>query len=728
MAINDDFIIDYANKRVYQSGSSTTVYGVNELYSYLMDTFDELNQLDDTIPISAQTPTEYTMINGWFIDDVSIKFLASGSIRTSGYSGSIQLISLLEAGYTAPVTASVGLYVTDGLDNSGTLLDYSNERKKWWVRRKGTTDIFNNDASSLSVVGGTGAGTQSGSSLTGEDLYANIYTLGTIATDPAPLVYVFQSGSRISSWWGRNHIDSLIKVREFGTNIDSANISVFAQHYGDLYDHFNISLTAGGRNAVPLATATDLNNTSGEVYLSSSSTLASFTPKLFVRGGTSNAYGEIVSVNDTLKRLYVGNKQGIFSSGETISETTNGLVSGDTGPTATLKAASFSTPVVADYNDIVISFMNVTASHNGITGTFTSYESLTWTNGSGIYLSSSESPEDLLWVGSVSGTLPTTGLGITGSTSLAHTGLVGDASVSGALPKAFTQQSPAPYNVFISCAGRTLAQSYEFLKYVTRDGQNISEALAYPTFSSSANRYIEQVDGEEYIAAFRDINNSVNSYAPVKAAPYGSFAGGTFFGARGVWIEGMDNADIKNFQLIDANGNTQNPPNFITLTVSNLTGSDRVAVYKANASSLVDKDQYEVATATSASTLLTISSSIPTDTPTTGSVIVRLGISGSEQLYSYSAWNGSTFTVPSGLEYTYASTDKVYVPYINESVAASAVNAVVPVIYSSDRSVIVRVRRYNGAGDSLVPFETTAQITTTGMSVTAIRTADAIVT
>lgn len=83
MAISDDFTIDYTNKRVYHTGSSTTIYGVNALYTYLMDTFDELNQLDDTIPMTAQTPTEYTMTNAWFIDDQSVKFLASGSIRTS---------------------------------------------------------------------------------------------------------------------------------------------------------------------------------------------------------------------------------------------------------------------------------------------------------------------------------------------------------------------------------------------------------------------------------------------------------------------------------------------------------------------------------------------------------------------------------------------------------------------------------------------------------------------
>ena len=46
MAILDDFKVDTTNKRIYHL-SGTTVYDVNALYSALMDTFDELVQMDD---------------------------------------------------------------------------------------------------------------------------------------------------------------------------------------------------------------------------------------------------------------------------------------------------------------------------------------------------------------------------------------------------------------------------------------------------------------------------------------------------------------------------------------------------------------------------------------------------------------------------------------------------------------------------------------------------------
>ncbi len=37
----------------------------------------------------------------------------------------------------------------------------------------------------------------------------------------------------------------------------------------------------------------------------------------------------------------------------------------------------------------------------------------------------------------------------------------------------------------------------------------------------------------------------------------GTFAGGKFFGARGIFIQNMDSGDIQNYQLIDSNGVTR---------------------------------------------------------------------------------------------------------------------------------------------------------------------------
>src|SRR3972149_7753640 len=109
--ISSDFTIDYVNKRVYHSANSN-VYTVNQLYSYLMDTFDELAQMDDTIPMSAQTPTNYTLINGWFMDDTSFKYLKSGAIETNGWVNEIQIIKL-DGVTNDPIASDIGKEVTD---------------------------------------------------------------------------------------------------------------------------------------------------------------------------------------------------------------------------------------------------------------------------------------------------------------------------------------------------------------------------------------------------------------------------------------------------------------------------------------------------------------------------------------------------------------------------------------------------------------------------------------
>ena len=334
MAIADDFTIDYTNKRIYHSANDNT-YTVNQLYTYLQDTFDELTQMDDPVPMSAQTPNAYTMENGWFIDDTTVKYLDDGAIETNGYLNEIRVITF-GATYTNAVPADLGDTVTaPGTGDTGTLLAYDNTRKKWWVRMDDSGDLF--DVAETINAGTTGTGTSRGASITGEELYVNIYTLGTISTDPYPAVYIEQrdpddvvqtinNARNSNDWWGRGQIDILVKVKEGGVELDSALIVVHARHYGDLFNYFEIDLTAGGRNAVPLATATDLDNTTPEGYMLYDAQTGNFTEGLILTGGTSGATAEIISDTDwtTEGVLGLGNIIGTFEDDETITDSGTG--------------------------------------------------------------------------------------------------------------------------------------------------------------------------------------------------------------------------------------------------------------------------------------------------------------------------------------------------------------------------------------------------------------------
>lgn len=80
--IADDFKIDFENKRIfYNPKGSGKVYTVNELYSYLQDTFDEPVNMRYDIPIQAKSKTKYLLINGWTIDEEGIKHLKGGILK-----------------------------------------------------------------------------------------------------------------------------------------------------------------------------------------------------------------------------------------------------------------------------------------------------------------------------------------------------------------------------------------------------------------------------------------------------------------------------------------------------------------------------------------------------------------------------------------------------------------------------------------------------------------------
>src|SRR3989344_1766657 len=654
--ISSDFTIDYVNKRVYHSANSN-VYTVNALYSYLQDTFDELAQMDDTIPMSAQTPTDYTLINGWFMDEPSFQYLKGGAIQTSGYSGAIQIL-LLDGTYVNAVAGDIGKTVLDDGGGAGELLAYDNTLNKWWIRSAST--IANNSVMTIST--GTGAGDANGASVTGENLYPNVYTLGSIEEDDTQQIYIIQNGVRLTEWWpetgaGTRQIDVLIKTKEAGTEIALGVITVFLRHYpsggnADLYDHFGIDLTAGGRNAVPLATSPDLNNTTA-------------------------------------------------------------------------------TATVSGYSDITIAFVNGTLTYSAISGTFTNLEPVSQavSGATGIFLyQTTTTGAGTMTLGNVVGTFNSTNI-ITGGTSGATATSSSILTEAYTMSKNFEQGSSFPYSVVIGCATRVLTQAYEYFKYVTRVGSTFS---MYPTAKAQGGAVTHSaLQGQQYIRAHEDNQTTPdNTFSPVKASPFGTFAGGKFFGAQGVWIENMAAADIQNFQLIDSNGVTRTPPNKQSIIITNLLSGDRVSVFKTTSGTTIDKAMYSLAAGNnSGNSTVVVSGAISNDTPSSGAIrlVDTSDLTATrETRYTYTSWSGSTFSgVSPTLDRSYtASDDKAYVPFIDEQ--ASSTSITVQVIYVSDRTILLRVRRK--ASVAILPFETTGTFGSTGFSTSAILTTDTIVT
>ena len=248
------------------------------------------------------------------------------------------------------------------------------------------------------------------------------------------------------------------------------------------------------------------------------------------------------------------------------------------------------------------------------------------------------------------------------------------------------------YDVVIDCAGRTLSQVYHYLQYVTRSGSVLS---------------LNSVDGEQYVSADA-------SYTPLKSAPFGSFAGGKFFGVRGVWIENYASSDSSNFQLTDASNVTQTPPLLVSIQVTGLLAGDRVFVPRlTGVGGTIDGSEYTISTATSGASTITVSTSIVSDTPATGTL--RIG----DEVLAYTSFTGGVFTMSTALTATY--TGDLYVPFIDETATGAVASTTVQ--YTSDIPVLIRVRK-----KGIQPFEVESLITSSGLSVGAIRTTDNVVT
>ena len=248
------------------------------------------------------------------------------------------------------------------------------------------------------------------------------------------------------------------------------------------------------------------------------------------------------------------------------------------------------------------------------------------------------------------------------------------------------------YDVEVDCNGKTMDEVYEYLKMATSYAWDIT---------------INGDDGQEYRSA------DEGTYAEVKTAPFGTIAGGTLYGARGVWFANYASAD---FVLISADGTTRNPPNYQKViaahpdldgTISTDGGCNIfVAVISA---SVIVKDQYTFNQAASDATHLEVNENILTDrTPLAG--IVRIG----DTRYVYTSFTGKIFTVttdPTGE----SDTADTYVPLLDvlaDDVTESSDNIVQS---GGDITIRTSVRRYGTK-----PYDVDTTFTSTGRTFTPI--------
>jgi hypothetical protein len=120
-------------------------------------------------------------------------------------------------------------------------------------------------------------------------------------------------------------------------------------------------------------------------------------------------------------------------------------------------------------------------------------------------------------------------------------------------------------------------------------------------------------------------------------------------------------------------------------------------------------------------TSVVCTATIPTDTPTTGTIRI-LRANGVMTSHAYSAYSGATFTIASHdfSSNNAAANAGIFISYIDK-LATGATESFTGV-YSADRNLFIRVR--DGGGTPIKTFSTTGTLGSAGGSTTAIRTAD----
>lgn len=202
----------------------------------------------------------------------------------------------------------------------------------------------------------------------------------------------------------------------------------------------------------------------------------------------------------------------------------------------------------------------------------------------------------------------------------------------------------------------------------------------------------------------------------------GQSTGSAIIGGYGV---GIETADLTaSDKLFDLTNTQRTPPNNVTFTVNGLViGEDRVLVGPYDSG--LDLNQLILNTTLSgaAEVAVVVTASIPTDTPTTGSIRIELD-TGIYRRVDYLSYSGSTFVI-AATDFTGANTATagadVFISYIDK--LATATSESFTGVYVSDRSLFVRVR--DGGGTPIKTFETTGTLGSAGGSATAIRTSDA---
>ena len=322
----------------------------------------------------------------------------------------------------------------------------------------------------------------------------------------------------------------------------------------------------------------------------------------------------------------------------------------------------------------------------------------------------------------------------------------------------------------------TINQFYERMKYLTRDGSvstiyglngelfrgitheivvdtptltfaafeavswtgGTGQMLAINSTTAATKMWIQLLTGtapvdNDVITGASSATATVNVTVTARSLSFpfvGASTGSALIGSYGFGVETADLSATD--KVFDLGNNPVTPPNNITFTVNGVVSAeDRVLVAPWDGVTTdlegnpdIDKSQLTTTAVIingAAVTSIPTTVAIPTDTPSTGGIRVLLA-SGKYRELDYTSYTGSTFTIAS----TDFSGDQVdassnlWIAYIDK--LATGTSESFTGVYVADRDFVVIVR--DGGGTPIKQFISSASNSSTGGSISVIRTSD----
>jgi hypothetical protein len=639
--------------RLEWTGAATDTRKWNEVYSALQDLFDETSQLDDGIPLRAVTPVAYRIGRidpqgefAWFVDPISVEHFYEGALETVDWTrveGSNNgIVRVTRQTSTNIVPGDSGLDITHADGDSGTLLGIVGDYLYIRPDSNAASNSFDSTTGGNLTCNGhvdpqlTGQGSE-----TGEWLWANAYTLGaSLDTDDITYLYVEQDGAVLTSadgggdqWWPDGHFDICVLVKEVGVEIDEAVIVGYQRRYQTVYSYFELDLSAGGRNPIPLSTGADINILEGpyELVLSGASgtwvageavytgaSWAAATKKgILTQGGTG--------ATPTLQYYLIGDLTQFVDTETLDSRLTaaTGTINGVPGNNADGPIAGVTGVTVTHGHDATFDINN--------DGTTEDYSFVIDCNNNPVQ----EVYQHLQYNTRRGETGTTLTDGVQGQfyrgidIKITYTTLLGTVS-----------EGDVVTQVTSGATGTVVAHDLANKVVTLRNSRG--------TFNTS--------DDIEETPATNELQgpHTIEAISPNAGAPFGTFAGGAWFLAFGGVLDNVPAADANNYTAYANDGNFYAEPTQVTITVGNTRALDRIGVWELTAAGgTIKRNQYTVDATQGASPQISIKvdPAIGQLRPSSGHVVWYDDSAGIEYVYRYTSYATDVFTL-----FTQAST------------------------------------------------------------------------